>query len=165
MNAPAGRAPAAISRIGPNAITRVAEVLTERLGSGATRHLFMAAGLAPYLEAPPQEMVDEVQVMRLHAALRGELDRGLWQDVARSAGERTADYLLRRRIPAAVQAVLKRLPAPVAARVLLHAIRRHAWTFSGSGRFSARAGCPVVLEIRGNPLCRGIHDADPVCSY
>ena len=49
MNAQAGR-------IGPNAITRVAEVLLPRLGHGATAGIFEQAGLLDYLAHPPQEM-------------------------------------------------------------------------------------------------------------
>ena len=48
------------------------------------------------------------------------------------------------------------------------AIGRNAWTFAGSGRFSAAApagGPPVVLTIRGNPLCRGLATAAPACDY
>jgi divinyl protochlorophyllide a 8-vinyl-reductase len=93
--------------------------------------------------------------------------RGGRGGVARSR-PRTADYLLAHRIPLPVQRVLKRLPAGLAARVLLAAISRHAWTFAGSGRFSAspagRGRRPLVLEIRNNPLCRG-HAAVPACDF
>jgi divinyl protochlorophyllide a 8-vinyl-reductase len=152
-------------RIGPNAITRVAEVLPGFVGKRITRELFDKAGLAGYLEAPPQAMVDEAEVTSLHQVMRAELGSEVSARVARSAGRRTADYLLARRIPGPVQFLLKRLPAPLAARLLLSAIRRHAWTFSGSGVFSARAGQPVVLIIRGNPMCRGLNSAQPACDF
>jgi divinyl protochlorophyllide a 8-vinyl-reductase len=146
---------ATAGRIGPNAITRVAEVLPGLLGEAGTRALFDSAGLGEHLRTPPQHMVDETDVARLHRALRQQLGHGLAAEVARQAGLRTADYLLAHRIPRPVQAVLKRLPAAWAARLLLQAIGRHAWTFAGSGRFTARAGRPCVLTITGNPLCRG----------
>jgi divinyl protochlorophyllide a 8-vinyl-reductase len=161
-------------RIGPNAITRVAEVLPGFVGAQETRAVFERAGLAGYLQAPPEQMVDEAEVTGLHLALREALGGRLAGEVARSAGQRTADYLLAHRIPRPVQALLKRLPAPWAARVLLSAIRRHAWTFAGSGVFSADAGSgvfagrpgrPVVLIIRGNPLCKGLHSDVPVCDF
>jgi divinyl protochlorophyllide a 8-vinyl-reductase len=85
--------------------------------------------------------------------------------VAHSAGLRTADYLLAHRIPKPVQALLKRLPATWAARLLLSAIRRHAWTFAGSGVFTARAGRPTVLTLRSNPLCKGVASAVPACDF
>lgn len=152
-------------RIGPNAIIRVAEVLPAFVGTAATWQLFERAGLVQYLRTPPEGMVDEAEVMRLHGELRASLGGHAAAEVACRAGERTADYLLAHRIPQPVQRLLKLLPAPLAARVLLGAIGRHAWTFAGSGRFSARAGRPVVLEIRDNPLCRGVHADNPVCDF
>jgi divinyl protochlorophyllide a 8-vinyl-reductase len=152
-------------RIGPNAISRVAEALPQMVGARTTRQLFESAGLAGYLQAPPQDMVDESEVTRLHAVMRDLLGDQTAARVARSAGRRTAEYLLVHRIPKPVQWLLHALPAPLAARVLLRAIRRHAWTFAGSGAFTATAGMPVVLTITGNPLCRGQHTAGPACDF
>lgn len=152
-------------RIGPNAITRVAEVLPARVGTAVTRALFDRAGLLRYLAAPPQAMVDEAEVRALHGVLREALGVAAAREVARAAGLRTADYLLAHRIPKPVQALLKWLPAPLAARVLLTAIRRNAWTFAGSGTFSASAGRPCRLVIRGNPLCLGVAAAEPGCDF
>ena len=154
-----------IGRIGPNAITRVAEVLPPRVGSSATWQLFERAGLLHHLRTPPERMVLESEVRQLHGTLRQQLGPAAAQEVARAAGRATADYLLGHRIPKPVQRLLKWLPAPLAARVLLAAITRHAWTFAGSGRFSASAGQPVVLRIQGNPLCRGLVSDTPACDY
>jgi divinyl protochlorophyllide a 8-vinyl-reductase len=156
---------AAGGHIGPNAITRVAEVLPGLIGERETRAVFERARLAGYLQAPPQSMVDEAEVTRLHQTLRDALGGPLAGLVARQAGQRTADYLLAHRIPKPVQALLQQLPAPWAARLLLQAIRRHAWTFAGSGEFTARAGRPVVLTIRGNPLCKGVVSDAPACDF
>lgn len=152
-------------RIGPNAITRVAEVLPPRVGSLATRELFEAAELLHHLHEPPQTMVEEADVRRLHHTLRDRLGVQQAQEVARAAGQRTADYLLAHRIPQPVQALLRVLPAPLAARVLLTAIQRNAWTFVGSGRFSAQPGRPVLLHIQGNPLCQGLQADAPACAF
>ena len=152
--------------IGPNAITRVAEALPGFVGSNATWALFERAGLTDYLRAPPESMVDETEVTRLHHELRRSLGSEVAGKVAQGAGRRTADYLLAHRIPKPVQALLKRLPAPLAAQVLLSAIRRHAWTFAGSGEFSARAGWGgAVLTIRHNPLCKGLSSDRPACDF
>jgi divinyl protochlorophyllide a 8-vinyl-reductase len=153
------------ARIGPNAITRVAEALRADLGETATAGLFGLAGLSAYLEEPPEDMVDETEVTRLHRQLRETLGTEHASRVSRVAGTRTGDYLLARRIPKPVQALLKMLPAALASRVLLAAIRKHAWTFAGSGSFTVLAGRPVRLEIAGNPLCRGSTSAVPVCDY
>lgn len=166
MSAPAvAAAERASGRIGPNAIIRVAESLPAHVGAAGTQALFDAAGLAHYLREPPGSMVDEAEVRRLHEVLRRELGAPLARAVAREAGARTARYLLAHRIPALVQRLLRVLPAAVAARVLLRAIARHAWTFAGSGEFSARIGPPVVLTIRRNPMCAGLHADAPACDF
>ena len=155
----------AAARLGPNAITRVAQALTHQRGEAMTAQLFGLAGLGSYLAQPPQQMVDEDEARRLHALLRSLLGDQAASRVAREAGTATADYLLAHRIPQAVQLLLRALPAPLAARVLLRAITRHAWTFAGSGRFAAAAGPPVRLTIRDNPLCRGLRTNAPACDY
>jgi divinyl protochlorophyllide a 8-vinyl-reductase len=107
-------------------------------------------------------------VRRLHGVLRETLGDAEARAVARAAGTRTADYLLAHRIPKPVQALLKALPARLSAHLLLAAVRRHAWTFAGSGHFSARAGrpgAPVVLAIRDNPLCRDLQTETPACDF
>ena len=157
--------PADIARIGPNAITRVAEALLREVSSERTQQIFATAGLAHYLRQPPEAMVDEEEVIRLHHALDGALGDAASRRIARAAGHATGDYLLARRIPKPVQAILKHLPATLAARILLIAIRKHAWTFAGSGRFEARAGRPVHFSITGNPMCRGVTAAAPHCDY
>ena len=156
-----GMARLAGARIGPNAITRVAEALRAAQGADATRALFDAAGLSRHLEHPPGHMVAEEDVVALHAALRATVPG--WRIVARDAGRRTGDYLLAHRIPRAVQAVLRLMPSRLAARMLSNAIARHAWTFAGSGRFSAHPGRPALLVIEGCPLARGAAAAHPVC--
>jgi divinyl protochlorophyllide a 8-vinyl-reductase len=157
--------PAHAGRIGPNAITRLAEVLPAFVGSRATWQLFESAGLAAYLQTPPEQMVDETEVTRLHRTMRAALGSEMASRASRSAGQRTADYLLAHRIPKPVQTLLKALPAALASPLLLAAIRRHAWTFAGSGEFTATAGCPVRLSIRNNPLCKGVSTEAPACDF
>ena len=81
------------------------------------------------------------------------------------AGLRTADYLLANRIPSPVQRLLKLLPSRIAARILLKAISRNAWTFAGSARFSWKAGAPITLAFEDCPLCRYDRSASPCCQY
>lgn len=153
------------ARIGPNAITRVAEALHAEFGAQGAARVFGLAGLGRYLDAPPERMVDEAEVALLHRRLRESLGDAVAHRIGRAAGLRTADYLLARRIPRAVQWLLKRLPAALAARVLLAAIARHAWTFAGSGRFRVLHGRPLLLFIAGNPLCRGVVSDEPSCDF
>lgn len=156
-----GMARLASARIGPNAITRLAEALRAAQGEDSTRALFQVAGLTHHLDHPPEQMVAEADVVALHAVLRASVPG--WRAIARDAGLRTAAYLLGNRIPKPVQGLLRLLPSRIAARILSGAIARHAWTFAGSGHFSVHSGRPLVLEIEGCPLARGATSTDPVC--
>lgn len=157
--------PPGAARIGPNAVTRLAEALAARLGPGAARDIFARAGMAHHLAAPPERMVEERDVIALHAALRATLPPAEAEAIAAEAGRRTGAYLLAHRIPRPMRLLLPRLPARLSARILLAAIGRHAWTFAGSGRFAHRPGRPVRFTIAGGPLTRGIQAPRPVCAY
>ena len=155
----------AIHRIGPNAITRVAEALRESGPEDRVEHLYTRAGLAHYLAQPPEKMVDEREVTRLHQVLRDELGIPAALEIARSAGVRTGDYLLAHRIPKGVQVLLKWLPARLASQVLLNAIQRHAWTFAGSGELRVRKAYPPHLAIAGCCICQGAEAETPLCDF
>jgi divinyl protochlorophyllide a 8-vinyl-reductase len=160
-----GGAPMAAGVMGPNAITRIAEALTAGLGERACRAVFASAGLARHLSHPPTEMVDERDVARLHRTLIENLGLAKAAEISREAGRLTGDYLLANRIPAFAQNILKRLPRPIAARILVSAIARHAWTFAGSGDFSFRFTPRLELKIAGSPICRQLSSEAPVCHY
>ncbi len=147
-----GDAAAGRFRVGPNAVTRLAEALRDRLGEGAAEAVFERAGARALLAEPPAGMVDQGAVAALHRALFAALAADDAAAVAAEAGVRTARYLLAHRIPGPAQALLRALPAPPAARLLLRAIRRNAWTFAGSGRCRIRAGRPHRIVIEANPL-------------
>jgi len=151
------------ARIGPNAIIRVAEALVARRGSAD--EVFADAGLAAYLPALPQEMVDEREVIALQQALRRRLGQDEAKAVAYDAGLRTGDYLLAHRIPRAAQRILRILPPGPASRILLGAVGKHAWTFSGSGHFSFEPGRPVRVTIANCPICRGAVTDGPLCDF
>mgnify|MGYP001105369086 CR=1 FL=1 len=153
----------ALARIGPNAIIRVAEALVARQGSA--RPCFEDAHLAHYLAELPQEMVDEREVIALQQALRGRLGLDEAGAVSRDAGLRTGDYLLAHRIPKPAQVLLRLLPARPASAVLLSAVGKHAWTFSGSGHFSFATGNPVRVTITDCPICRGAAAERPLCDF
>lgn len=156
---------APVARIGPNAVTRMAEALREDVGIAETARLFAAASLAHHLDAPPEHMVDEREVTALHRVVRRELGLERAASVARDAGRRTGDYLLAVRIPKPAQRILRILPRRLASHVLLTAIGRHAWTFAGSGEFRAEAAWPARIVIFDSPLCRGARADIPLCDY
>ena len=157
--------PAVEGRIGPNAVTRMAQALDAAFGPATTARLFRAAGLEAHLDRPPTSMVPERDVIRLHRALRAELGDAEAAVISREAGRLTAEYLLANRIPRPVQWLLRLLPPWPAARVLLGAIGRHAWTFAGSGSFRVLPGRPLQLEIRGGPIGRAAPAIEPVCDF
>ncbi len=153
----------ALARIGPNAIIRVAEALVDRFGSAAD--CFEEAGLSHYLDALPGEMVDEREVIALQRSLRARLGIAEARAIARDAGLRTGDYLLANRIPKPAQVLLRLLPPGPASGILLGAVGKHAWTFSGSGEFSFETGRPVRATIAGCPICRGEESDVPLCDF
>ncbi len=158
------RPPARTGCIGPNAVTRLAEALEGGDDPTIVRRVFVRAGLAGYLTSPPTQMVPAADYSSLCRALFTELESPRAHAAARHSGELTGDYLLAKRIPATFQAVLRHLPASLAARALAVAISGHAWTFIGDGAFSWR-GAPGGLDLilTDSPACRGLRAADPIC--
>jgi len=158
-------------QIGPNAITRVAEAMRSHLGEQATAELFGSIQLQSYLAQPPQAMVPQDDVSRLHARLRAALGPEEARRIGREAGRRTGDYLLAHRIPRPAQFALRWLPPAIAARILVRAIARHAWTFAGSGTFSfsigsaGRGAGSLRLSIASCPLCSRIRADAPACDH
>jgi divinyl protochlorophyllide a 8-vinyl-reductase len=143
---------AALGKVGPNAIIQLADVLADRLGLEERAAALRAAGLAHYLARDPERMTDEREAAALHRVVQARQPQD-WDELSWEAGERTAEYLLENRIPKAAQWLLRRLPPAWGARLLLRAIRAHAWTFAGSGVFSARVERgAVVVSIADNPI-------------
>jgi divinyl protochlorophyllide a 8-vinyl-reductase len=153
------------AEIGPNSVIQLIEALNAAGLQQAAVAIFAAAEASDWLATPPSVMVDERPVARIHQAVRHLLPQQQASAVLADAGFRTANYILANRIPKFAQVILKLLPAPLAAKLLVKAISAHAWTFAGSGRFSGRAGHPTVFEIANNPLCAGEHSATPTCIW
>jgi divinyl protochlorophyllide a 8-vinyl-reductase len=167
----------ATARIGPNAIIRLREALLSSVGPERARTIFEQAGQSRHLTRPPEHMVAEADVTQLYTSLTAQLGPRLAAEVSGHAGWLTGDYLLANRIPWPVQALLHLLPAVLAARVLVGAIRRHAWTFVGSGHFTALPAAKdarvaqdgrrmrLLLRVECCPICAGSRQAAPACSY
>jgi divinyl protochlorophyllide a 8-vinyl-reductase len=145
-------APIDSNRIGPNAVIQLRDVLAERLGPKAGQTLFEAAGHPGWWTAPPQQMVPEEGVRAVHRAVVQALPANKAAMLLAEAGQRTGAYILANRIPAAARWLLPRLPAWLAARLLVQAIARHAWTFCGSGAFRYRFRRALELAVIANPL-------------
>ncbi|QDL96562.1 bacteriochlorophyll 4-vinyl reductase [Rhodopseudomonas palustris] len=156
---------AAASEIGPNAVIQLIHALEAAGLQPAAKEIFSEAAASDWLAEPPSAMVDERPVAAIHQAVRRVLPQPQAAAILADAGLRTGDYILAHRIPKLAQAVLKIMPASIAARMLTKAITAHAWTFAGSGRFTASVGKTVTFEIAANPLCAGEHADHHVCVW
>lgn len=156
---------ATAGQIGPNAIIQTLGALQALYGAQQAETLCRQAGHAEYITHTPAAMVDERDFNDLARALFLTYPREQAAAVLRRSGEQTGQYILQRRIPRPLALLLPLLPRPLALRVLLPAIRAHAWTFAGSGRFSFSLGRPTTLYLCDCVACRGIQAAQPICSY
>lgn len=138
--------------IGPNAIIQVADAIVREFGRDHLSQIMHTAGIGHFMTDPPRHMVNELDVVRLHRAVASRLSLEEARLVMWQAGENTARYLLANRIPRLAQIMLKSLPAGLAARLLLVAISKHAWTFAGSSTFSYTLPAPVRISLEGSPL-------------
>jgi len=147
----------------PNAIPGRRGAVRARGHRGHPRAVF-GRRVAGVSASAASDMVDEVEVSRLHRTLRVGLDRATVREVTRNAGVRTARYLLARRIPRVVQALLKVLPAPWRRACCCRpsvAMRGP----SPAAACSPRSQVGRRPDAAGHPLCRGVSDDEPVCSY
>jgi divinyl protochlorophyllide a 8-vinyl-reductase len=142
------------ARIGPNAVIQTAAALRALGGEASAAAIFRRAGVLHWLTRPPAEMAGEQAVAALHRVVAQEAPAA-----AAEAGRLTADYLLANRIPKPAQAVMRRLPGPLAARLLLMAVARNAWTFAGSGAVKVAGWATPRITIHDNPI------ATPGCPW
>ncbi|MBS0641654.1 MAG: bacteriochlorophyll 4-vinyl reductase [Acetobacteraceae bacterium] len=152
-------------RIGPNAVIQLLSALRSAGRHDLAAEACAAAGMPEWLDSPPSEMVDERIVARLHRAVRAALPLDAANLIMAEAGRLTALYLLANRIPRPVQLLLKCLPSRTAASILVKAISAHAWTFAGSGTFTAQVGNPTVFTLSNNPLIAGERAEHPLCAW
>lgn len=145
-------APGNMHKIGPNSVTQLEAACDRVLGRDETVYLFTAAGFHDYLKMPPIKMVPEDHPARLFSALYRLYPRATADKVAGLAGQLTADYVIENRIPALAANLLRWMPANMAGRGLLKAIRKNSWTFAGSGQCVTRPGGTPNLAILNNPL-------------
>lgn len=142
----------ALGLVGPNTVLQLIEVLRERGGAELVNRIFLSAQLSFLVSSPPSAMIDERIPARLFRALWLQLPAAEAERIAREAGRRTADYIIANRIPGFAKRLLAISPSRLAARLLLHAIAKHAWTFAGSGTCSVSMHPTIAIEIGDNPL-------------
>lgn len=133
-DAPSRAVPAnAGALIGPNAVLQMAWAMEGAIGHAAAREVLEVAGI----DALPsgEAMICEGAALRLHHALAVLHPEAAGQ-IAEAAAVGTADYIIANRIPRFAARLLRWLPAPLAARLLMLGIEKHAWTFVGAGAFT-----------------------------
>lgn len=154
------------ARIGPNAIIQTAAALRARHGDAVAEEL-LAESTPWRLDALPGAMVDENEVGALVRAVIARYPGHEGHAIMSDSGVRTAHYLLRVRIPALAQRVMRVLPRGIALRMLMSAISRHSWTFAGSAQFDVsrltrNGGAFALISC---PMCRGLAARAPQCHY
>ena len=156
----------AAARVGPNAAIQLLDALRRAADPGTVRQIIVTAGVEEWAAHAPRDMIDEGPVAALHRATRTLLDAQSALAILAEAGSRTGDYLLANRIPIWARAILKALPASLSSRLLARAIKAHAWTFIGSGRFAcSRSAGDMTFEIWSNPFCAGERSEAPTCAW
>lgn len=153
------RAHTTAARVGPNAVIQLSSALADLEGESEQWQVFASAGYARLLSDLPHDMIDETIPARLFDTVRRCLPADRADTVLREAGTRTGAYILANRIPGPAKTLLRLLPSPIAARLLLKAISQHAWTFAGSGVVTCSYGRPLAMTIARNPL------ATPGCPW
>lgn len=138
-------------RVGPNAVIQLSHALEALNGANAADAVFAAAGCTKLRAQPPAAMIDEAVPAALFAALWSTLPETAAEAAAAEAGRRTADYIIAHRIPEFARRILGLAPRRLATRLLLHAIRRNAWTFAGSGQCAITTR-PAAIFIADNPI-------------
>lgn len=132
--------------IGPHAVIHAVAVMRERLSAEVCNAVLADARI---VAVPTGEcMVPERDALRLHRWLALRLPVDCFA-IAEEAAQRTGDYIIANRIPAPVVWLLQHLPAALAARMLMHAIRRHAWTFVGAGKFTPHGSWAFTIDRSG----------------
>lgn len=146
-----GTANSRLGKIGPNAIIQLANAMRACNGPGQAEAFFRRAGYDDLFFCPPAEMIDQRIPARLFQLLWQE-EPDIAPEIARDAGRRTANYVMEHRIPQVAKLFLRIMPKHQAARFLMKAIHRNAWTFAGSGQCDVSLGRRFMISIKDNPL-------------
>jgi len=133
--------------IGPNAVLQLVHAMDRRLGHTPAQIICEAAGLSTLPDGTA--MIPESDALHLHEVLNC-LAPTEAMGIAVQAGRGTADYIIANRIPRVIAALLRALPASLAAPLLMAAIRKHAWTFIGSGEFTPHTAWQFTIDRSGS---------------
>lgn len=129
--------------IGPNSVLQLVDAMERQLGHTPCRIICKAAGIDTLPDGTA--MIPESDALHLHIVLnRLAPDQSL--AIVLQSARQTADYIIANRIPRLIAALLRALPASLAAPLLMGAIRKHAWTFIGAGRFEPQGSWRFSID-------------------
>lgn len=151
---------ASLARIGPNALIQTVQATRDLCGEATLHTMLSGCHQLNLLRELPEKMVDERLFASMVLSLAGATVPDTAREVLHRSGELTAEYLLEHRIPRFFQRILAILPRNLALAALLFAIRKHAWTFTGSGEFNYTLGRHPELTV----TC-GIQPGDVACAF
>jgi len=132
--------------IGPHAVIHAVAVMRERLSAQVCDAVLSDAQIAAVPTG--DHMISEIAALRVHRWLALREPVACFA-IAEEAAQRTADYIIANRIPAPAVWFLQRLPARLSAPLLMQAIRRHAWTFVGAGKFIPHGAWAFTIDRSG----------------
>jgi divinyl protochlorophyllide a 8-vinyl-reductase len=156
----------AAHRIGPNAITRVAEVLREDYPEPEVERLFALADIAGYLAEPPQKMVDEREVTRLHGGPAHRIGRGDRLAAGpRRGGCEPATTFWRTGFPLASRSSCPGYPPGWPAGCCSAPSSVTPGPSPGAACWGVRKAFPPRLSIAGCCICHGAQSPMPLCDF
>jgi divinyl protochlorophyllide a 8-vinyl-reductase len=135
------------SKIGPNSIIQTVAALEAKFGKTKADTILKKIGQGHFIGNLPTEMIEESKFHAMVTSLQKEIGNTSTAEILKESGERTARYLLKVRIPAIFQKIVKLLPGRPAFKIFLFAISKNAWTFAGSGKFSYIMSRPPEITV------------------
>jgi len=152
-------------KIGPNSIIQTVAALEEAYGVREARAILMRGGAGDLPDHLPSALIDEGDFHALVEVLIGQIGAAAVTDILSRSGQRTSEYVFANRIPPMARFVLRVLPPPLSLRVLLPAMKRHTWTFAGSGAFTCATGKAPWLAVSNPALFDTPAMAAAMCAY
>ncbi len=152
-------------KIGPNAIIQTVAALREMFGDEGARAVLVRGGVGDLPDHLPHELIDEREFHALVELLIEQIGEERTNMVMARSGQLTSEYVFANRIPPVARIALRLLPPRMRLRLLLPAMRRHTWTFAGSGVFAYDLTPTPSLSIANGTLFDTSAMAAAMCAY
>ncbi len=146
--------------VGSQAVLPLINTISRKLGADAARRLMNEARM--HALPDPGEPVRERQAAILHQSLRRDYPE-VAEAIQREAARDAVEWLIQNRIPVQARLLLSNMPWSMAVWMLGRNAVQNAWTFGGSGKFTALS--THEFQLIGNPLIKGETSASPICAW